>query len=74
LFAGGHAEPHLDGVSPSDPKERGSSGGDELFTCAIVAVNADTGAYVWHYSTTPGDGWNYDATMPVVLADLPGVR
>jgi PQQ-dependent dehydrogenase (methanol/ethanol family) len=60
-----------DGVTPSDPKERGSSGGDELFTCAIVAVNADTGAYVWHYSTTPGDGWNYDATMPVVLADLP---
>jgi PQQ-dependent dehydrogenase (methanol/ethanol family) len=60
-----------DGVSPSNPKERGSSGGDELFTCAIVAVNADTGAYVWHYSTTPGDGWNYDATMPVVLADLP---
>jgi quinohemoprotein ethanol dehydrogenase len=60
-----------DGASPYDPKERGSSGGDELFTDAIVAVNADTGAYVWHYSTTPGDGWNYDAIVPVVLADLP---
>jgi PQQ-dependent dehydrogenase (methanol/ethanol family) len=60
-----------DGVVPSDPKARGAGSGDELFTCAIVAVNADTGAYVWHYSTTPGDGWNYDATMPVVLADLP---
>jgi quinohemoprotein ethanol dehydrogenase len=59
-----------DGAAPFDPKERGSSGGDELFTNAIVAVNADTGAYVWHYSTTPGDGWNYDATMPSVLADL----
>jgi len=33
-------------------------------------VNADTGAYVWHYSTTPGDGWNYDAIVPVTLADL----
>jgi PQQ-dependent dehydrogenase (methanol/ethanol family) len=60
-----------DCVVPSNPKERDSGSGDELFTCAIVAVNADTGAYVWHYSTTPGDGWNFDATMPVVLADLP---
>jgi quinohemoprotein ethanol dehydrogenase len=59
-----------DGAAPYDPKERGSSGGDELFTDAIVAVNADTGAYVWHYSTTPGDGWNYDAIVPVTLADL----
>ena len=60
-----------DGAAPYDPQERGSNGGDELFTNAIVAVNADTGAYVWHYSTTPGDGWNYDAIVPVVLADLP---
>src|SRR5882724_1015457 len=33
-----------DGASPYDPEERGSIGGDELFTNAIVAVNADTGA------------------------------
>jgi PQQ-dependent dehydrogenase (methanol/ethanol family) len=59
-----------DGSVPSDPRERGWNGGDELFTTAIVAVSADTGAYVWHYTTTPGDGWNYDATMPVTLADL----
>jgi len=60
-----------DGAAPYDPKVRGSSGGDELFTSALVAVNADTGEYVWHYSTSPGDGWNYDATPPIVLADLP---
>jgi PQQ-dependent dehydrogenase (methanol/ethanol family) len=60
-----------DGPAPYDPPARGSGGGDELFTNAIVAVNVDSGEYVWHYSTTPGDGWNYDATMPVVLADLP---
>ena len=59
-----------DGPAPFAPTTRESDGGDELFTNAIVAVNADTGAYVWHYSTTPGDGWNYAATMPVVLADL----
>jgi quinohemoprotein ethanol dehydrogenase len=59
-----------DGPAPFAPTLRESGGGDELFTNAIVAVNADTGEYVWHYSTTPGDGWNYAATMPVVLADL----
>lgn len=59
-----------DGSVPLSPLERGEGAGDELFTNAIVAVNAKTGAYVWHYSTTPGDGWNYSATMPIVLADL----
>jgi quinohemoprotein ethanol dehydrogenase len=53
------------------PLARGEGAGDELFTNAVVAVEADTGKYVWHYSTTPGDGWNFAATMPFVLADLP---
>ena len=58
-----------DGPSPVSPSER-PPGGDELFMNAIVAVNADTGEYVWHYTTTPQDGWNYAATFPVILADL----
>jgi quinohemoprotein ethanol dehydrogenase len=60
-----------DGAVPLSPLERGEGAGDELFTNAVVAINANTGEYVWHYSTTPGDGWNYSATMPFVLADLP---
>lgn len=60
-----------DGSSPVSPLDRGDGAGDELFTTAVVAVDANTGEYVWHYTTTPGDGWNYDATMPFVLADLP---
>ncbi len=59
-----------DGASPFDPRLRGNPTGDELFTAAIVALKADTGEYVWHYSTTPQDGWNYSSTMPIVLADL----
>jgi alcohol dehydrogenase (cytochrome c)/quinohemoprotein ethanol dehydrogenase len=35
-----------------------------------VALKADTGAYVWHYQTTPGDEWDYDACSPLILADL----
>lgn len=59
-----------DGSVPLSPLDRGEGAGDELFTNSIVAVNAKTGEYVWHYATTPGDGWNYSATMPIVLADL----
>jgi quinohemoprotein ethanol dehydrogenase len=41
-----------DGPSPADPRHRGMPKGDELFTGALVALRADTGEYVWHYSTT----------------------
>ena len=46
------------------------SDGDNLFLSSIVAVNADTGAYVWHYQTTPGDNWDFTATQQMILADL----
>ena len=26
---------------------------------SIVALNADTGKYIWHYQETPGDTWDY---------------
>ena len=35
-----------------------------------MALNADTGKYVWHYQTTPGDNWDYNAAQPMILADL----
>src|SRR5579859_5200342 len=60
-----------DGASPFNPAARSPDAGDELFTSSIVAVKADTGEYVWHYKTTPHDGWNYDATMHIITADLP---
>ena len=46
-------------------------GGDNLFVSSIVALNADTGKYVWHYQETPGDEWDYDNCNPVMVADLP---
>jgi quinohemoprotein ethanol dehydrogenase len=59
-----------DGASPWPPPSRGKNRGDELFTTSIIAVNAKTGEYVWHYQTTPDDAWNFDATMPIMIADL----
>ena len=37
----------------------------------IVALNPDTGEYLWHYQTTPGETWDYNSNMDIVLADLP---
>ncbi len=54
--------------TPPDVRSRG--GGDNLYTSSIVALNADTGKYVWHYQIVPRDAWDYDATEQMTLADL----
>ncbi|HEY4114433.1 MAG TPA: PQQ-dependent dehydrogenase, methanol/ethanol family [Rhizomicrobium sp.] len=56
--------------TPWSAQMRSPGGGDNLFLASIVAVNADTGAYVWHYQVTPGDEWDYDADQQLTLADL----
>ncbi len=52
-------------------KYRSEDKGDNLFLSSIVALNADTGAYVWHYQVNPGEEWDYDAVGQLTLADLP---
>lgn len=56
--------------SPWNKHIRSPAGGDNLFLSSIVALNPDTGEYVWHYQTTPGEGWDYTATQHIILADL----
>jgi quinohemoprotein ethanol dehydrogenase len=56
--------------SPWNRKIRSPGGGDNLFLCSIVAVDADTGEYKWHYQTVPGETWDYNSNMDIVLADL----
>ena len=59
-------------ASPWNANLRDPTGtGDNLFVSSIVAVNADTGEYNWHYQTTPRDNWDYTATQTIILADLP---
>ena len=55
---------------PWNIKVRSPEGGDNLFLCSVVAVDADTGAYRWHVQTAPGDTWDYNSNMDIVLADL----
>ena len=57
-------------ASPWNYKIRSPGGGDNLFVSSIVALKPETGEYVWHYQTTPGDNWDYTATQHIILADL----
>jgi len=56
--------------SPWNRWVRSPQGGDNLFLSSIVALDADTGEYRWHYQTTPGDTWDYTATQHMILAEL----
>jgi PQQ-dependent dehydrogenase (methanol/ethanol family) len=56
--------------APWNHQIRSGGKGDNLFLSSIVAVDAKTGAYKWHYQTTPGDSWDYTATQHIMLADL----
>jgi quinohemoprotein ethanol dehydrogenase len=44
--------------------------GDNLFSTSIVAVEAKTGKYRWHFQQVHHDIWDYDAASPVTLFDI----
>ncbi len=55
---------------PWSASARNPGGGDNLYTSSIVALDIDTGKYVWHYQANPNDQWDFDSTQDVVLADI----
>ena len=60
-FQTGNPSPNLDGSARP---------GDNLFTCSVVAVDAKTGEYRWHYQMIHHDIWDFDGANPVVLFDV----
>jgi len=61
------------GVGNGNPWNHGlrSGGeGDNLFLSSIVAVNPDTGKYLWHYQETPAETWDYTATQHIIQAEM----
>jgi quinohemoprotein ethanol dehydrogenase len=56
--------------SPWNAKVRSPQGGDNLYLCSIVGLDAKTGQYKWHYQTNPAETWDYNAAMDIELADL----
>ncbi len=60
-FSTGNAGPDYNGAYRA---------GDNLYTASIVAIDAATGKYRWHFQQVHHDLWDYDAVNPVVLMDL----
>ena len=70
-------DPELDQVligtgngSPWNHVLRSGGRGDNLFLSSILALDAKTGHYRWHYQINPGESWDFTATQPIVLANL----
>jgi alcohol dehydrogenase (cytochrome c) len=60
-FSTGNASPDFSGANRA---------GDNLFASSIVAIDAKTGTYRWHFQEVHHDIWDYDAPSPVVLFDV----
>lgn len=56
-------------AAPYNIKEGGRTGGDNLYSNSILALN-ESGTLVWHYQVVPGDMWDFDSTQKMILADL----
>src|SRR5438105_114986 len=60
-FSTGNAAPDYNGAFRA---------GDNLYAASIVAIDAETGKYRWHFQEVHHDIWDYDAVNPVVLMDV----
>ena len=57
--------------NPTPAYTTGRGDGDNLYTCALMAVNVDTGKMVWAYQTSPHDTHDWDSTQTPIIADMP---
>ena len=57
--------------SPWNRNIRSPKGGDNLFLSSIVALEPDTGKYIWHYQEVPAETWDYTATQSIILGEMP---
>jgi len=71
-------DPELDRVyigtgnsGPYDPNLRDPNGGDDLYNVSIVALDAKTGKYIWHYQENQRDCWDYKSTPNIIMATVP---
>jgi alcohol dehydrogenase (cytochrome c) len=60
--------------NPSPDLDGGVRPGDNLYTDAIVALDATTGKTKWYYQTIPHDVWDLDAVSPPVVTILDGKK
>jgi quinoprotein glucose dehydrogenase len=61
---------YLPFAAPTFDRYGGDHKGANLFSDSLVAVDANTGKYLWHYQVTHHDIWDYDLDTPPVLLDV----
>lgn len=57
-------------AEPWNPNTNDRGLGDALYTGSIVAVDADTGEYAWHFQETPEDRWDFDSNAQITVAEI----
>ncbi|WP_407271223.1 PQQ-binding-like beta-propeller repeat protein [Radiobacillus sp. PE A8.2] len=60
-FSTGNTSPDLDGSKRE---------GDNLYANSVVAIDAKTGEYKWHFQQVHHDIWDLDAPNPIILFDV----
>jgi quinoprotein glucose dehydrogenase len=61
---------YLPFAAPTFDRYGGDHKGTNLFSDSLVAVDANTGKYLWHYQVTHHDIWDYDLDTPPVLLEM----
>ncbi|MEE2790472.1 MAG: PQQ-binding-like beta-propeller repeat protein [Acidobacteriota bacterium] len=56
--------------APNDDRVGVDRPGDNLFSSSVVAVDANTGEYLWHFQLVHHDIWDYDAQSAPLVVDL----
>jgi quinoprotein glucose dehydrogenase len=56
--------------APSVDQYGGDRAGDNLFSSSLVAVNANTGKYMWHFQLVHHDIWDADLVGAPALVDV----
>lgn len=56
--------------APAYDRWGGDRIGANLFSSSIVAVDANTGKYLWHFQTVHHDVWDFDTQAPPMLIDV----
>ena len=56
--------------APNDDRVGVDRPGDNLFSSSVVAVDANTGQYLWHFQLVHHDIWDYDAQSAPLVVDL----
>jgi quinoprotein glucose dehydrogenase len=56
--------------APANDRYGGDRPGNNLFSSSVVAADANTGRYLWHFQVVHHDVWDADVANPPMLLDI----